>query len=154
MTIAIPQPRQSVYQLSDNLRSETPLLGVRTAPPNESDREELLLSKLGPQGWGRLLHFRHYYSAGWGDGTGKPLSPRALEAFYRFLESAQFPQGAVPSVFLTDDGTVELCWEDDDEKAVEVEFRPTNIEFYVEAQDVEDSVPTSEAKALASQLAN
>jgi hypothetical protein len=60
--------------------------------------EELLLSKLGAKGWGRLHYFHHYYSTGWGDGSGKPLSPRALETFYRFLESAKFPEGSVPSV--------------------------------------------------------
>ena len=116
-------------------------------------RQKLLLSKLGTKGWGRLHHFRNYYSAGWGDGTGKPLSPRALEAFYRFLEAAEFPQGSVPSVFLTDDGSIELCWENQDGTDVQVEFRPSDIEFYVQAQEVEDSVPASDAKALASRLA-
>lgn len=153
MTTTLPQPRQFVYQLSDNLRDETPVYGVRRAEPSEGEREELLLSKLGPKGWGRLLHFRHYYSAGWGGGSGKPLSPRALETFYRFLESATFPSGSVPSVFLTDEGCIEVCWEDSARKAVQVEFRPAEIEFYVEAQQIEDSVPASKAKELAKRLA-
>ncbi len=153
MTTILPQPRQFAYQLSDNLRDETPVSGVRAAAPSEGEREELLLSKLGPKGWGRLHHFRHYYSAGWGDGSGRPLSPRALETFYRFLESARFPEGSMPSVFLTDEGCVEVCWEDLDRKAVQVEFRSTEIEFYVEAQQLEDSVPASEAKDLAQRLA-
>ena len=155
MTTTLPQPRQSIYQLSDNLRDETQIFGVRTAVSSEGEgeREELLLSKLGAKGWGRLHHFRHYYSAGWGDGTSKPLSPRALEAFYRFLESATFPSGSVPSVFLTDEGCIEVCWEDSARKAVQVEFRPAEIEFYVEEQQIEDSVPASEAKELAKRLA-
>ena len=153
MTMTLPLPRQFVYQLSDNLREETPLHGVRRTEPNEGEREELLLSKLGPRGWGRLHHFRHYYSAGWGGGSGKPLSPRALETFYRFLESATFPSGSVPSVFLTDEGCIEVCWEDSTRKAVQVEFRPADIEFYVEAQQIDDSVPASEAKELAKRLA-
>jgi hypothetical protein len=153
MTTTLPQPRQFIYQLSDNLRDETPVFGVRPAAPNEGEREELLLSKLGTKGWGRLHHFRNYYSAGWGDGRGKQLSPRALEAFYRFLEVAQFPQGSVPSVFLTDEGSIELCWEDQGGKALQVEFRPSDIELYVEADELEESVPVSDAKALASRLA-
>jgi hypothetical protein len=153
MTTTIPQPRQLFYELSDNLRTDTPVPGVRTPPPSEAEREELLMSKLGARGWGRVYHFRHYYSAGWGDGSGKPLSPRALESFYRFLQNAQFPQGSVPSVFLTDEGTIELCWEDKRGKAVQVEFRPSDIELYVEADEVEESVPVSEAKTLASRLA-
>lgn len=154
MTTILPQPRESsVYQLSANLRDEALLLGVRPAAPSEGEREELLLSKLGAKGWGRLHHFRHYYSAGWGDGTGRPLSPRALETFYRFLESAKFPENAKPSLFLTDGGGIELCWEDAAGKAVQVEFKSTEIEFYVEANEIEDSVPNSGAKELAGRLA-
>ncbi len=153
MTTTLPQPRQFVYRLSDNLRDETPAFGVRRSAPSEGEREELLLSKLGAKGWGRLHHFRNFYSAGWGGGTGKPLSPRALETFYRFLESARFPETSMPSVFLTDEGTIELCWEDQTGKAVQVEFRPSDIELYLEADEVEESVPASEAKALASRLA-
>ena len=153
MTTILPQPRQLVYQLSDNLRDETPVSGVRPAAPSEGEREELLLSKLGPKGWGRLHHFRHYYSAGWGDGSGRPLSPRALETFYRFLESAKFPEGSMPSVFLTDEGCVEVCWEDPEGKAVQVEFRRTEIELYLEAKQLEEFLPASEAKELARRLA-
>jgi hypothetical protein len=154
MTTVLPQPSlQLVYQLSDNLRAETPIFGVRRVAPSEGEREELLLSKLGAKGWGRLHYFRHYYSAGWGGGSGKPLSPRALETFYRFLESAKFPEGSVPSVFLTDEGCIEVSWEDPASKAVQVEFRPAEIEFYVEAQQLEDSVPASEVKELARRLA-
>jgi len=156
MTTTLPQPRQFIYQLSDNLRDETPIFGVRTSVSSEGEggREELLLSKLGAKGWGRLHHFRHYYSPGWGVGTGRPLSPRALEAFYRFLEAARFPQGAAPSVFLTDEGNIELCWEDKEGKAVEVEFRPSEVEFYIEAKELEDSAPATEVRALASRLAS
>lgn len=154
MTATLPQPRQSgFYQLSENLRDEALLLVVRPAAPSEGEREELLLSKLGAKGWGRLHHFRHYYSAGWGDGSGRPLSPRALETFYRFLESAKFPENAKPSLFLTDGGGIELCWEDAAGKAVQVEFQSAEIEFYVEAQESEDSVPNDEAKKLARRLA-
>ena len=152
MTITLPQPNQFVYRLSDNLRDETPVLAVRTPAPSEGEREELLLSKLGPKGWGRLHHFRHYYSAGWGDGSGKPLSPRSLETFYRFLESITFPANTTASLFLTDEGFIELCWEDRLSKAVQVEFRPSEIEFYVEANQLEDSVPTTEATQLAKRL--
>ena len=152
MTTTIPQPRQSFYDLSENLRTDTFPPGVRTLPSSEAAREELLLSKLGARGWGRVHHFRHYYSAGWGDRSGKPLSPRALESFYRFLEAAQFPRGSVPSVFLTDEGSIELSWEDHRGKAVQVEFRPSDIELYVEADELEESVPVSDAKALASRL--
>ena len=117
-------------------------------------RRQLLLGRLGFQGWVRLHHFRHYYSAGWGDGSGKPLSPRALEMFYRFLEFAVFTGATKPSVFLTDQGCIELCWEDGSGKAVQLEFRPTEIEFYIESQNSEGSVPNSAVIELARRLAS
>lgn len=153
MTTILPQPRESVYQLSDDLRDEAVLLGVRAAQPSEAQREDLLFSKLGAKGWVRLHHFRHYYSTGWGDGTGKPLSPRALETFYRFLESAAFTGQAKPSVFLTDNGCIELCWEDESGKAVQVEFRSGEIEFFIEAQNSEGVVPSHAVTELAVRLA-
>ena len=52
--------------------------------------------------------FRNYYESGWGE-KGRVLSPRALDAFFRFLEAASFPNATtVPSVFLTDRGGIEL----------------------------------------------
>jgi hypothetical protein len=152
MTISLPRARQSVYQLSDGLRDESVLLGVRAAAPNEAEREELLLAKLGPKGWGRLHHFRHYYSAGWGDGSGRPLSPRALETFYRFLEVVKFPNAIQPSVFLTDEGWIELCWSDRSGKAVQVEFRSIEVEFYVEAEELEGAIRTADVTDLARRL--
>ena len=152
MITSLPQPRHSAYRLSDNLRDEAVLLGVRATTPDEGEREELLLSKLGAKGWGRLHHFRHYYSSGWGDGSGRPLSPRALEMFYRFLETVTFPEDAKPSLFLTDEGWIELYWSDASGKAVQVEFRSAEIEFYLEDQEAEGSVPSSEVKDLAGRL--
>ena len=152
MTTLLPPPRESVYQLSENLRDEAVFLGVRPAAPSEAEREELLFSKLGPKGWVRLHHFRHYYSAGWGDGSGKPLSPRVLEMFYRFLEFAVFTGDTKPSVFLTGQGCIELCWEDGSGKAVQLEFRPTEIEFYIESQNSEGAVPHSAVAELARRL--
>jgi len=79
--------------------------------------------------------------------------PRALETFYRFLGVGNISPGVKPSLFLTDAGCIELCWEDSSGKAVQVEFRPAEIEFYLEKQDLEGSVPGSEAKELATRLA-
>ncbi|PYK27100.1 MAG: hypothetical protein DME59_05395 [Verrucomicrobia bacterium] len=69
------------------------------------------------------------------------------------MEAATFPQNSQPSLFLTDAGGVELCWEDSSGEAVQVEFGSAQIEFYVEAQEVEDSVPNSNAQELARRLA-
>jgi hypothetical protein len=104
------------------------------------DREELLLRKLGPKGSARVHQFRNYYESGWGE-KGRVLSPKALDAFFRFLEDATFPNAAtVPSVFLTDRGGIELCWEDRNGKSVQVEFTGTGAEFYKAATDEEGAM--------------
>ena len=79
MTSFIPVDHFSPYRVSDDLREDRIGRAVFQPAPGEADREELLLKKLGPRGWGRLRHFRYYYDPGWGDGKGRPLSARALE---------------------------------------------------------------------------
>lgn len=86
------------------------------------------MQKLGARCLQRIQQFRHSYDEGWGDGKGKPLSHRALESLYRFLEVFDFPEGKKPSVFLTDQGGLELVWEDSLGKSVQVEFRPNEVE--------------------------
>ena len=62
------------------------------------------------------------------------LSPKALDAFFRFLEAVDFPPAKTPpSVFLTDRGGIELSWEDADRKSVQAEFTRERVEFYREA---------------------
>ena len=117
-----------------------------------SERADLLLAKLGAEGLRRVHHFRHYYSSGWGDGTGKRLSPPVLKTFYRFVEFASFSGTTKPSVFLTDHGSIELCWEDFSGKAVQVEFRSGDIEFFNEAQQLEGTVPIHQVKEVAARL--
>ena len=138
------------YELVDDLRDPAQTSSaVQSAAPDELAREELLLSKLGPKGWGRVHHFQSYYASGWGD-NGRVLSPRALDAFFRFLEQATFPTG--PSIFLTDRGGIELCWEDTHGKSVQVEFTSTGAEFYKAATDEEDVIPFDNLAQLSQRL--
>jgi len=145
--IPSPQIDRASYTLIDELRESAAVSGVRRAAPDESAREELLLRKLGSKGWGRLHHFRNYYQSGWGE-RGHILSPKALDAFFRFVEEATFP-GRNPSVFLTNRGGIELSWEDKDAKAIQVEFTATGAEFYMAATDEEGCVAFDELATLA-----
>lgn len=153
MTSFIPAGHFSPYRVSDDLREDRIGPAVHLPAPGEADREDLLLKKLGPRGWGRLHHFRYYYQPGWGEGAGRQLSPRALVGFFRFLTVAQFPVGKVPSVFLTDRGGLELAWEDAAGKAVQVEFTPQGAEFYVAANEHEGKVAVEALEQLAAELA-
>lgn len=128
--------------------AETP--EFRPAPLDEFDREELLIRKLGPRGWARLTLFRHHYPAGGGTG-GQALSPRTLERFFQFLKMAQF-RHSQPSVFLTDRGGIELCWEDRAGRSLQLEFTETGIEFYHEATAREGFVAFDQAEELSRSL--
>ena len=152
MTNTLPQTTRTSYRLSNDLQEAAVGLNIRPSQPDEAEREEVVLKKLGARGWGRLIHFRNYYSAGWGECSAKPLSPRALETFYRFLEKAQFPANTVPSIFLTDGGTLELCWEDAFGKAIQFEFTATGIEFFLESRKIEGVCSPQQAAGLANEL--
>ena len=121
--------------MSDSFPVQSPEhLSIRRIAPDERAREDLLLRKLGPKGWGRVHHFRNYYGSGWGE-NGRALSPKALDAFFRFVEDAQFPT-AGPSVFLTDRGGIELCWEDRNGKSLSLSaaLRFARV-WYIEKDD-------------------
>lgn len=140
---------QASYRLADDLLPMPEAGRLMRAEPGEADREELLLRKLGPRGWGRLYHFRHFYGPGWGEGQGRALSPRAIEAFYNFLERVDFPAGVQPSIFLTDDGGLELSWEDTGGKAVQAAFLPSHVEVYRAADELERELALGDASVAA-----
>ena len=149
-TLSFPTQSPS-YTLVEGLREPASASSVRRAAPDEWGREELLLRKLGPRGWGRVYHFRNYYGSGWGD-KGRVLSPRALDAFFRFVERTDFPAGTSPSVFLTDRGGIELSWEDRNGKPVQVEFTGTGAEFFKAATDEEGTVSLDSLAQLSRRL--
>jgi len=152
MSVLSFQTQSPAYSLVEELRELAAVAAVRRTAPDELAREELLLRKLGPKGWGRVYHFRNYYASGWGE-NGRVLSPRALDAFFRFVEEANFPAGkSSPSVFLTDRGGIELCWEDGDGKQVQVEFTGTCAEFYKAATEEEGVVTFDGLAELARRL--
>jgi hypothetical protein len=151
MAAILPTLKSEAYTLDEALRNNAPSGPVYMPPPNEADREEMLLKKLGARGWGRMHQFRYLYQPEWGDSRCKPLSPRALEAFYRFIEAFQVPSSCVPSLFLTDGGGLELRWEVDGND-VQVEFSASGIEYYLPNVGVESWLAHSDALRLAQKL--
>ena len=133
---------QASYTTKPELSPGVDFPNIQTTGTSEGRREDLLLQKLGPRGWGRLHHFRNYYSQGWGErGQGRPLSPRSLDAFFRILEVMPQPQRDTPKLFLTDSGHLELCWTDETGAAVQLEFTPSQTEFYLASSETESAVP-------------
>ncbi len=103
------------------------------------ESEQALLAKLGARGWGRTHLFRNHYNQPRSERQSAPVSARAVDALTRFVAGAAFPSGVVPSVFLTDQGGLELCWEDAQGAARQIEFKPDGIDYYVAATEEEGS---------------
>jgi hypothetical protein len=114
--------------------------------------EQSLLTKLGARGWGRIHHFRNHYNQVWGERRGSPLSARALDGLTRFVTAATFPAGSQPSVFLTDHGNLELCWEDSQGTARQVEFKADSIEYFVAATGEEETVGLDQLAEVVTKL--
>ena len=140
------------YRLSADLADVTRSRALTWSEPGEADQDELLLTKLGVRGWGRLHHFRLLYQAGWGNGKGRPASPRAMQALVDFLKNFTLPTGVTPSLFLTDRGGLELAWEERGGAPVQVEFHRNGIEVYRETTGVESELAPDQAYAAASLL--
>jgi hypothetical protein len=121
---------------------------------DDAEKQDLVLKKLGPRAWGRFHHFRYFYGPGWGEGGGKPLSPRAADLFCRFVEYLTFAGSKKPSLFLTDAGNLEICWEDKKGKAVQIEFTAKGVEYFVESGEIEGKVENGDVASLATYLSS
>lgn len=153
MIACLPPPPSSAYRLVDDLLESPSVASVHRIETDDLQMEQALLTKLGARGWGRIHHFRNHYNQSWGERQGAPLSPRALESLMRFVAQATFPVGRPPSVFLTDQGGLELSWEDNRGCARQVEFRTDGIDYYLAATEEEGSVALSAVDEIARKLA-
>lgn len=150
MILDYPNPHTQVYRLADDLAEPSYQSTVRRVALEQTDEEGVLLEKLGARGWGRIHYFRNYFHEGWGEsGQGRAVSPRAYEAFVRFVQVARFPEGAIPSVFLTDEGGIELSWEDSLKKPVQIEFQRNGAEFFLGATQAEGFIGYDELTQIA-----
>ncbi len=116
--------------------------------PGESEMDDLLISKLGIRGWGRFNYFKQKFSGEWGERKNKPFSPKAASALQKFLELAQFAEGMIPSIFLTEDGHLELAWEDNNGHKIQVEFGNLETEVYLEANETEGTFPNEKMESV------
>jgi hypothetical protein len=140
MTICLPPPSASAYRLVDDLREPVGISSVHRIAMDDLAVEQSLLAKLGARGWGRIHHFRNHYNQPWGERHAAPVSPRALDSLARFVAATTFPAGKLPSIFLTDTGGLELCWEDASGAAQQIEFKPDGLEYFIAATGEEGAV--------------
>jgi hypothetical protein len=153
MALPLPPTLTSfAYTLEADLQELPAGDAIHRSGPDESSRDDLVLRKLGKRGWERLNLFRFSYQEGWGESSRPALSPRALEAFSRFIAEVNFPHDRQPSIFLTDEGGLELVWEDAAGQSVQVEFRSKGIKYYRAMNDEEGEASFGSLKELARRL--
>lgn len=147
--LAFAEPR--VYKLEEDLQVNMDQ-GMWTTTLS-ADEQDLLIKKLGDRGWGRMLLFTKYYTPGWGEGN-KQVSPRGQATFMRFLKLVTFREGADPSVFLSNDGELQVAWNDMEGKAVQLLFGPNTIEVFHEAAHRDEPLPLSAYDKLAQEFSH
>ena len=108
--------------------------------PNEATLSEAARRVLGENGERRFQEFSRY-ERGWNMGQGQPLSARSATILDRFLTQMPELAARTPSLFLTSEGNLELGWEDSRGNAIEIEFGPDRISYYIESLSEERSVP-------------
>ncbi len=109
----------------------------------------LVYAKLGDAAWQRFYDFSR-----WEDGWAGPHSHAVAWGTYqnlgKFLSAARFvtsrPQ---PSLFVTDDGMLELSWEARDGSAINVTLTPEGASYFIEAKGEESQVPPEGLAQLA-----
>ncbi|MAS97243.1 MAG: hypothetical protein CMO55_28970 [Verrucomicrobiales bacterium] len=129
------------YHYSDNFldfTDEPARSRITKFEPGNAAREQTILRKLGINGWGRWQYFRTCFSDQWGESKQRPLSPRSQDRFFEALEKLRIPKDSKASVFLTDEGNLELVWLDDADEQVQIEFGPKDFEVYIEGSGIDD----------------
>jgi len=93
---------------------------------------------IGEHGVQRFEEFKRYHD-GWDYGRGRALSPRSVAAFESFLRRVPELAAVEPSLFLTAEGNLQLGWEDEQGRVVEVDFLPNRIDYFIESSQEEGS---------------
>lgn len=98
---------------------------------------------LGRNGVDRFNEFL-LYDKGWDFGRGESLSKHSIAILDSFLNSFEKLKDKEPSLFLTRCGNLQLNWEDNSGKAIEIEFYPNKIEYYIESNNEEGDIEFSD----------
>ena len=88
-----------------------------------------LISKIGENAAERFSNMTEYHD-NWGGNNEKCLSPYSVRTMCMFLDAVD-KFDTVPSIFLTNEGTLQLGWEDADGNEIEIDFLPDLIYYYV-----------------------
>lgn len=115
-----------------------PDIGVNTpSDPTLSDFASAILDS------NAASRFREFaaYKDGWYFGKGSGLNRESLFTLEAFVANAAPDIPSSASLFMTTTGNLQLSWEDAKGMAVELEFTPTGVDYFIEADDTEGHVP-------------
>jgi hypothetical protein len=116
-------------------------------PPPEIPR--LVYAKLGDAAWQRFHDFSRWPD-GWAGPNSRAITWGTYHNFGKFLAAARFATNRTPpSLFVTDDGLIELAWEARDGSAINVTLTPEGATYFIESQGEEARVTSEGLSQLA-----
>jgi hypothetical protein len=140
----VPQPESA-----DSFQTAAPFMLFSLPESVVENPYWIGLTVLGHKGMQRLYSFAAEYQDGWGDGSGKALNPEAYKALFIFMRYAPINVSSRPSIFMSEDGGLELAWDDANNNDVRVEFGPSRVAYWFSGTGNEGSVEISETQTLA-----
>jgi hypothetical protein len=110
---------------------------------------ELIPSKLGDAAWQRFYDFS-WWPDGWAGPQSRAVAWGTYQNLATFLSAVRFVTSQPPaSLFVTDDGLLELSWEAGDGSAINVTLTPDGASYFIEAKREEAHVPSESLAQLA-----
>ena len=100
----------------------------------------LVYAKLGDAAWQRFHDFSQWPD-GWAGPHSRAVAWGTYQNFGKFLSAARFVTSQPPpSLFVTDDGLLELSWEARDRSAINVTLTPEGATYFIESKGEEAKV--------------
>ncbi len=109
----------------------------------------LVYAKLGDAAWQRFHDFSRWPD-GWSGPHSRAIAWGTYHNFGKFLEAMRFVTNQTPpSLFVTDDGLLELAWEDRGGSTINVTLTPEGATYFIESLGEEARVPSDGLSQLA-----
>lgn len=149
-------PYDNVRSYPDAITRESWIKGFQKVPQFNFPRPLQLSSKaveaLGAHNVGRFAELVSLKD-GWHLGQGKSLQAASLRSIELFLaQYSSFPERC--SLFLSEQGNLELVWRSEKNETTSLEFYADRIEYYIETLDEEGEVATRDIATLVQKLAH
>lgn len=102
---------------------------------------------LGENCFQRFVDFSKWPD-GWDHGSGDAIGWRTYENLLNFLDSARFRTSHPPSLFLTNEGYLEISWDGKDGAELSVTISPAGGHFFRSSDGSEQDYPPERLREL------